>query len=144
VTPSPSPQDPFALLSARDAAALVDCTEADLRMRERDGELFSFRIDRRDSPLYTAFELMPPCAGSVMRRLLAAVGPTDGASAFMFFHAVSDYLGGLCVAELLVGRRSTSWGVDEGAAEVLAWPLEDRIALALKAAEDFKAHTQGW
>jgi len=144
VTSSPSQPDPFALLSAREAAALVDCTEADLQMRERDGELFSFRIDRRDSPLYMAFELMPPWAGSVMSRLLAAIGPTDGASALMFFCGVSDYLGGLCVAEILVGRRSTSWRVDEGAAEVLEWPIEERVALALKAAENFKACTQGW
>lgn len=144
MTPAPSRQDPFALLSAREAAALADCTEADLRMRERDGELFSFRVDRQDSPLYMAFELMPPWGGSIMSQLLAAIGPTDGASALTFFCGVSDYLGGLCVAELLVGCRSTSWPVDEGAAEVLEWPLEERVALALKEAENFRARTQGW
>jgi len=144
VTTSPQQLDPFARLSASEAAALVGCTETDLRMRERDRELFSFRIDRRDSPLYTAFELMPPWAGAVMSRLLAAIGPTDGASALMFFCAVSDHLGGLCVAELLIGRRSASWRIEEGAAEVFEWPLEERVALALKEAENFKACTQGW
>ena len=144
MTPSPPLPRPFARLSAREAAVLVGCTEADLQMRERDGELFSFRSNRQVGRLYVAFELMPPWAGSVMSRLLTAIEPADGAAAFTFFCTVSEYLGGLSVSELLVGCRSASWRLDEGAAQALEWRLEERVALALRAAESFKACEQGW
>lgn len=130
--------DPARGLSATEMARQLNVSDETVRNREQAGELFSFlRTGRKRGREYPVFQAWKGIAGEPLKRVLAALGRPDGATAYAFFTSPQDTLAGLSPVEALLG--ATGREVSPEARAFLSGPAEQRLHTVVDAAETYAA-----
>lgn len=135
-TPS-SRIDPAVMLTAAEFGdRLGKLTDETVRLREKEGQLFSILPEgRHRGRKYPAFQLLPGIAGKPLEALLNVLGDLGGALIYQFMTSPNELLGGLSPLQLLIKEPVS----DETAESLLGLPDAQRLDAVLNSAADFHA-----
>lgn len=135
-SPSALGAAPEALVSAVELGVALGVGDETVRLRERNGELFSLlRPGRKRGREYPAFQAWSGIVGSPLTEVLKALGAVGGAVAFGFFTTPTELLGGLTPIEAMLGSLTKPRDLTADEAALLAASSPARLAATIKAAE---------
>lgn len=126
------------LLSAAEFGRRLNVSDETIRLREKNGELFSvLPSGRLRGRRYPAIQLMDGLAGEPLRQILGHLQPIGGAAIYQFLTSRTDDLGGFAPVEVLLNDPASQRGA------LARMSATDRLRAVLMAATAFVAETNG-